>query len=214
MDVEALKGILKFERDPNEASFSPDLPFRHAEVARAVLGACGSGGGTGSGASGSGGGGDGDGAVVEIPDADAVKLLLEDVTAVRADKIRRNVHTLSAQSMSRDDGAPLPVIDVTNIGSLEVQAVRPFILRAFRDHRSLTGRDPVKQAAGGELVGNGGRNVVSGGVNEAREAQALRGRRAAAKQEEAVDEGSLETPTAVPASNARSGGRSRIRRFR
>ncbi len=60
MDVDVLRAVLKFERDVREASFSPDLPFRHAEVARAVLSATGAGCGSGSGA-GDGGGGDGGG---------------------------------------------------------------------------------------------------------------------------------------------------------
>ena len=34
MDVEVLKEVARYERDPNEASFSPELPFRHAEIYR------------------------------------------------------------------------------------------------------------------------------------------------------------------------------------
>lgn len=51
-----LKEVLRFERDPNEASFSPDLPFRHAEISHAILTACRAGSGSGgSGAMGDGG---------------------------------------------------------------------------------------------------------------------------------------------------------------
>ena len=143
LDVDVLRSVLKHERDPREASFSPLLPFRHAEVASAVLSACSAGSGSG-GAGGSAGGTAGD---VEVPDADQIRLLLEDIATVRMDKIRRNVHTLSAQSMAREDLAGLPVIDVTGIGSLEMHAVMPFITEAFREHRTLTGQDGKQVAA-------------------------------------------------------------------
>lgn len=203
MDVDNLKEVLKFERDPSEASFSPDLPFRHAEVARAVLSACGAGSGSGSAGTAGGSGGDG---TVEIPNADTVKILLEDIATVRMDKIRRNVHTLSAESMSKEDGSSLPVIDVTGIGSLEMQAVRPFVLRAFRDHRSLTGKDAVKSSDNG-----GGR--TTGGAREGRESAVRRARAGADDVDQ--DDGSLEIPTAPSAQAAAPAvGRSRLRRFR
>mmetsp|Transcript_656 Transcript_656/g.1995 ORF Transcript_656/g.1995 Transcript_656/m.1995 type:complete len:296 (-) Transcript_656:62-949(-) len=208
MEVDHLKEVLRFERDPNEASFSPDLPFRHAEVARAILSACGAGSGSGSAGTAGGSGGDG---TVEIPNADTIKILLEDISTVRLDKIRRNVHTLSAQNMSREDGSSLPVIDVTGIGSLEMQAVRPFVLRAFRDHRSLTGKDSIKSGNNTE-----GRTTV-GGSKEGRE-RAIRRARTGAGDEGGVEQAhdsNLETTSAPSAQNtAPAVGRSRLRRFR
>lgn len=117
MNETLLERILAFERDPNEASFSPELPHRHAEVARAVLGD------------------------QDAPELDRVRTLLEDIAAVRADKIRRNVHELSARTLGREDRrGRVPVIDVTGIGSAELIAVRPFLATAFRDHARLAAR--------------------------------------------------------------------------
>lgn len=112
LDVEVLREVLRFERDLKEQSFSPDLPFRHAEIARAVLSACRAGSGTGS----SAGDGGGD---TEIPNADQIKILFEDIATVRMDKIRRNVHQLSS-SILKQRSKTESIIDVTNIGSLEM----------------------------------------------------------------------------------------------
>ncbi|KAL7501841.1 hypothetical protein ACHAWX_000390 [Stephanocyclus meneghinianus] len=132
MDADVLKEVLRFERDPREANFSSLLPFRHAEIAQAILAACRAGSGTGS----SGGGASGDS---EIPDADRIKLLLEDIATVRMDKIRKNVHTLSLQILSQPSRVQ-PIIDVTNIGSLEMHAVKSFVTESFRLHRELSGK--------------------------------------------------------------------------
>lgn len=133
MDVDVLREVLRFERDRREASFSPLLPYRHAEISRAILSATNSGCGTGSSA---GDGGDGG---REVPNADMIKLLLEDIAAVRMDKIRRNVHQLSSSTLGMRSGTDI-VIDVTNIGSVEMHAIRPFVLESFRLHRELSGK--------------------------------------------------------------------------
>ncbi|KAL3804931.1 hypothetical protein HJC23_006703 [Cyclotella cryptica] len=145
MDADLLKEVLRFERDPREANFSSLLPYRHAEIAQAILAACRAGSGTGA----SGGGSAGDS---EIPDADRIKLLLEDIATVRMDKIRRNVHTLSSQILSRPSRVQ-PIIDVTNIGSLEMHAVKSFVTESFRLHRELSGKgnaysQPLQSAEG------------------------------------------------------------------
>jgi hypothetical protein len=147
MDVTVLKEVLRFERDPNEASFSPDLPFRHAEISHAILTACRAGSGTG------GSGAMGDGGESEVPNADQVKLLLEDISRVRTDKIRRNVHTLSAQTLKAKSKYE-SIIDVTNIGSLEMHQIKPFITDAFKNHRELSGKGssystPLDEGEGG-----------------------------------------------------------------
>jgi GINS complex subunit 2 len=204
MDVDALRAVLKFERDVREASFSPDLPFRHAEVARSILSATGAGGGSGSGA---GDGGDGGG---EVPDADAVRLLLEDISAVRTDKIRRNVHQLSSSTL-RDRSSTEIVIDVTNIGSLEMHAIRPFVSEAFRLHRELSGkgssynRDAVVRtdygggAAAEAAFGNAGGAAGGGRLRRSRLARRERGGEeenaaAAAQEEEEEEGGRMEEP--------------------
>jgi hypothetical protein len=193
MQVERLQQVLQYERDPDRASFSPDLPLRHAEISRAVLAACGSDG--------------------EIPNVDQIRVLLEDICTVRMDKIRRNVHTISAQSMPQSTS--VPIIDVTGIGSLEMQAIRPFVTSMFRDQKALVHKEPT----------TGNANVSA---SEARN-QALRSSRrplrriqkpqtanpAPVQEDDAdeLDDESLEIPTADP-STAPTEGKSRIRRFR
>ena len=117
MDVEHLPRVLEYEHDPNEASFSNDLPHRYMEVARMILSVCGSDSGDSSYSNSSSD---------EIPN----------IQTVRMDKIRRNVHTLSHQTLSRE--SHVPVIDMTGIGSLETVTMRPFLQRAFRDHTLIS----------------------------------------------------------------------------
>ncbi|KAL9179357.1 hypothetical protein ACHAXT_008647 [Thalassiosira profunda] len=194
MDAEVLKGVLKFERDPNEASFSPDLPFRHAEIARAIMAACRAGSGTGSMA------GDAAGDV-EIPDADQIKILLEDIAAVRIEKIRGNVHQLSTSTLVARSTAE-SVIDVTNIGSLEMHAIKPFVAEAFRLHRELMGRGStsnkdVEADANARTAGGSGRaSAASEGRGRLRQSRLARESEAAGgeEEEEAMGEEELEEP--------------------
>jgi len=139
MDVTFLQSILDIERDPAIASFAPNLPHRYAELARSLLEVCH----TSSSASGGLGGTDARNATAmdlggggeEIPNAAQVKLLLEDIATVRMDKIRKNVHDLSNNTLSKE--RHVPIIDVSGIGSLEILAVRPFLQRAFRDQNRM-----------------------------------------------------------------------------
>ena len=122
MTVESLEHILKYERENN--TFCAELPHRHSEIARAVLSVSGGGGATMD---------DGD-----IVQPELVRTLLEDIETVRIDKIRNNIKKLSEQSLSKTD--TLPAIDVTGIGSLEIQQTRPFLTEAFKWHRNASGR--------------------------------------------------------------------------
>ena len=77
---------------------------------------------------------------------------------MRMDKIRRNLHSLSQQSLGTLE--PLPVIDVTGIGSLELAAIEPFCATAFQHHMLLsssTKRDKVEPTMEGD--DEVGRNV-------------------------------------------------------
>ncbi len=163
MDVSVLKEVLRFERDPKEASFSSDIPFRHAEISQAILSACRAGSGTG------GSGAMGDGGESEVPNADQVKLLLEDIQRVRMDKIRRNVHTLSVQTLKTKSKYE-SIIDVTNIGSLEMHQIKPFITDAFKNQRELSGKGssystPLEEGEGG---GRGRTAVASSSARRGR----------------------------------------------
>ena len=163
MDIDTLRQVLHYERDVRQANFSPDLPFRHAEMARAILSACGAG--AGSGCSGGGGGGSSSAAIgvdiagggggeeggIEIPNADAIKLLLEDIANVRMDKIRRNVHQLSSSVLTVRNRSEI-IIDVTNIGSLEMHAITPFVLESFKLYRELSGRGSTYSKDVGDVM--------------------------------------------------------------
>ena len=160
MDIDTLRRVLHYERDVRQANFSPDLPFRHAEMARAILSACGAGAGSGC----SGGGGSSSSAAtagfdtaggeeggIEIPNADAIKLLLEDIANVRMDKIRRNVHQLSSSVLTVRTRSEI-IIDVTNIGSLEQIVITPYVLESFKLYRELSGRGSTYSKDVGELI--------------------------------------------------------------
>ncbi|KAL3810323.1 hypothetical protein ACHAXA_008258 [Cyclostephanos tholiformis] len=163
MDVDVLREVLRFERDRGEASFSPLLPYRHAEISRAILSA------TGSAGSSLGDGGDGG---REVPNADMIRLLLEDIAAVRMDKIRRNVHQLSSSTLGTRGPTEI-VIDVTNIGSLEMHAIKPFVLESFRLHRELSGKgssysrdvESDINASGNGNTNNSSSSTSSGGAS-------------------------------------------------
>mmetsp|Transcript_704 Transcript_704/g.853 ORF Transcript_704/g.853 Transcript_704/m.853 type:complete len:203 (+) Transcript_704:2-610(+) len=176
MDVDVLRAVLQHEKDPTKASFSSELPFRYAELARSILAV-----------------------ESDIDQADQIRLLLEDIATVRMDKIRRNLHTLSEQSLSQT--ATLPIIDVTNIGSLEMAALRPFITQAFRDHLTLSRKT---RSASNRTEKNTG----------AQQARASRLGRPSAKTDIGADEGENDVMDddidEVPVTK----GRSRIRRFR
>jgi len=187
MDISVLKDVLRFERDPKEASFSPDIPFRHAEISHAILSACRAGSGTG------GSGAMGDGGESEVPNADQIKLLLEDIQRVRMDKIRRNVHTLSAQTLKTKSKYE-SIIDVTNIGSLEMHQIKPFITDAFKNQRELSGKGssystPLEEGEGGGS-GGGRAAVASGSARRGR----LRTSRLARSNNEEMDDDELEIP--------------------
>mmetsp|Transcript_28778 Transcript_28778/g.59766 ORF Transcript_28778/g.59766 Transcript_28778/m.59766 type:complete len:316 (-) Transcript_28778:148-1095(-) len=184
MDVDLLKEVLKFERDPQQASFSSELPFRHAEIASAIFSACRTGGGTGS---------SGDfGGEAEIPNIDKVKLLLEDIATVRMDKIRRNVHALSSQTLTRPSKME-SIINVTHIGSVEVQAIKPFVTEAFRMHRELSGKGssysyPVQSTNSSEGDNRGSSVNRLGGTSGGAAANASRGRLQARREREGQED--------------------------
>jgi hypothetical protein len=110
MEVDILRNILKYEQD--KESFNPELPFRYQEISKTVM------------------------AIADMEDHESIRILLQDIATVRMDKIRRNLHTLSEQSLSSPE--PLPVIDVTGIGSLELAAIEPFCRVAFQHHMILS----------------------------------------------------------------------------
>ena len=137
MNVEKLKGVLRYERDPHELSLSDELPFRYAEISHAIFQACG----MGRSAVHASGGLSGN---EEIPQAEVVRLLLEDITMVRMEKIRRSIHEISAESMSKSLDKPMNPINAKGMGSMEMAAIQPFLQRAFEDHFKILNVDRAR----------------------------------------------------------------------
>lgn len=92
--------------EQTEASFSPLLPFYWQPLAR------------------------------HVGKEESVKILLQDIATVRMDKIRRNLHTLSHQSLGEEQ--TLPIVNVTGIGALELAAIHSFVATSFGDHLKLS----------------------------------------------------------------------------
>uniref|UniRef100_A0A6U5DNM4 DNA replication complex GINS protein PSF2 N-terminal domain-containing protein n=1 Tax=Corethron hystrix TaxID=216773 RepID=A0A6U5DNM4_9STRA len=161
---------------------------------------------------------------------DGVRSLLEDVRNLREEKMRQSLHTISRTAMAppveAEDGltpeaAPIPVLDVTGIGSVEIASVRPFVREAFGTH--------LKYVLAGTERGEG--RVVGRATATGRRRTDLRGAisQVAVSGENEGDNG-LERPRPLtedetrgdsvlagekitnPSSSIRSG--SRLRRFR
>ncbi len=139
-----LKKVLAHERDANKERFSTDLPFRFHEISRAVLSAVGAGRSAVHAAS---------GMDEEIEQAEVVRVLLEDIEAVRQENIRSNIHEISASmggGTTRSSlNKPMSVMEVTGIGSMEMSKIKLFLEGAYEDHLKLV-------SAG---VGNRGANT-------------------------------------------------------
>jgi len=142
MNEDTLKGALAHERQQDE--FSKDLPFRYMEIARTVLQSCGAGRSQVHAT-----GGD----VEEIPKAEQIRVLLEDIGTVRMDKIRRSVHLLSSDGMRKS--RPMPIVNVTGIGAIEIAAVKPFLEGAFEDHLRLVKAGTIAGTGDGPQNGEG-----------------------------------------------------------
>lgn len=151
LNVPFLKNVLQSERVSE--SFSTELPFRYMEISRSIIQAIGAGR---SAAQASGGGG----ALgsEEVPQVEMIRVLLEDISTVRMDKIRRSVHTMSAGYMSLEK--PMPPIDVTGIGAAEMAAVKPFLESAFQDHLKIV-RSGTESIPEDEKVRSSSRSINS-----------------------------------------------------
>jgi hypothetical protein len=67
----------------------------------------------------------------------STQIVLQDLVAVRVDKIRQHFHELSRGDLQQNEGE-LPMIAVTGIASVELNKVGPFLQRAFSDYGYLT----------------------------------------------------------------------------
>mmetsp|Transcript_29228 Transcript_29228/g.35602 ORF Transcript_29228/g.35602 Transcript_29228/m.35602 type:complete len:366 (-) Transcript_29228:77-1174(-) len=138
LTVPILTRVLAHETDVTQSTFSPELPTQYREIARTILAAVGNSTHSDS---------------TEIPEAAKLKILLEDLECVRLDKIRRNIHKLSSDIMVQsadntgdEDGEelsgkfrPLPIIDVTGMGTLEMHTMKGFLREGFGVHHRIGG---------------------------------------------------------------------------
>jgi GINS complex protein len=96
------------------------------------------------------------------------QVVLQDVVALRSDKLRQHFHELSRTDLQEqpldddDDDKPheLPMISVTGIASHEINKVGPFLQRAFSDYGFLTKRAIDE---GMNKAGAGSRTATSAG---------------------------------------------------
>lgn len=124
LSVDRLRVLLQEEKS-NEL-LTTHLPFYYYEIARSltsVLNASSDGSST---------------------NQQAALVVLQDLVAVRIDKIRRNFHDLSRETLVHIDGE-LPMIAVTGIASVELNKVGPFLQKAFSDYGYL-----VRNVKGGQ----------------------------------------------------------------
>ena len=125
MDVDYLKKVLHFERSTENAQLGTKLPFRYTEISRAILSSIGA---DRSQIHASASGSDS----LEIPNADQVKVLLEDIGQVRMSRLQESIKMISKSFMTEQK--PMPVVDVTGIGAVEMEAIRPFLIKTFENH--------------------------------------------------------------------------------
>lgn len=162
MQVENLKRVLRQERLPeNQQILTNDLPFRFAEISRAILQACGAGRSAVHASGGLGGN-------EEVPQAEVVRVLLEDISMVRMEKIRNSIHKISAENMSESLEKPMISLNVGGMGSMEMAAIKPFLERAFEDHFKLvkvgTDADRRSGSMSGSSSRDGGSSNSSSGI--------------------------------------------------
>ena len=112
MEVSVLRSIL--HKEQTTETYLIRLPCRYLETSRSLLA-------TGE-------------SVMDQPDA--VRILLQDICTVRTDKIRRNLHTLSEEALATPH--TLPVIEVTDISSLETATVSSSCTKACQHHLLLS----------------------------------------------------------------------------
>ena len=143
MSLDNLKAVLEMEV-ANKDKFSDyeSLPFRYKEISRCILQACGVSRSHAHVSSSE-----------EIPHVEQIRVLLEDISTTRMNKIRSNVHGFSTGNLR--DTKPF-ILNVNGIGSAEMNAVKPFLENAFRDHLRFicAGTTTSQDVTRSEVVGD------------------------------------------------------------
>ena len=111
LSVDNLRAVLRWEQ--TDESFSRQLPFYWQPLARSSLGHNNNN-----------------------TNSEAATILLQDIATVRTDKIRRNLHALSHQSLSQPRA--LPIVELQGIGALELASIRSFVSQSFEHHLRLS----------------------------------------------------------------------------
>jgi len=109
MDPDRLASVL--EEEKREQSFSADIPEHYAEIASMVLEVA-------------------SGDDISNEEAQRMRLLLEDIRNTRQAKIRQGI---KAVMNNAKNGAPPHVIKITNVGSLEIEAMREVLLKGVEE---------------------------------------------------------------------------------
>jgi len=120
LGVDRLKAMLQEEKTND--LLTSQLPFYYYEIARSLTSVLN---------------GSSDGSATN---QQAALVILQDLVAVRIDKIRQNFHDLSIETLVHLDGE-LPIIAVTGIASVELNKVGPFLQRAFSDYGYLARKE-------------------------------------------------------------------------
>ena len=134
MEKDALAGKLAFEKEHDPFD---ELPYHFAEVASLLFSA----------------------AADDVPEAEAVRTLLEDLSDVRQAKIRRGVQTVAADVRQ---GGSAYAVKLNNVGAMETSLVRPFLTEALNSFFAFRGQDAEEAARAGG-VGTSSQDADAGG---------------------------------------------------
>ena len=180
MDPDRLASVL--EEEKRENSFSSDIPEHYTEISSMLLEVA-------------------SGDDISNEDAQRMRLLLEDIRNTRQAKIRQGIKQVMN---SAKDGVPPNVIKITNVGSMEIEAMREVLLKGVEEVHKF------KIQRGSTASSSSSRNTPA-----ARQRYRKSTFGSSASQGGSVD---TPTPTASSQQSSQSGGSSKrkrkIRRFR
>lgn len=129
MTVAYLKDVLTQEKSDSDF-FCKDLPFYYAELAHEIFKVIGAERSAVHAAAGQ---------EEEVVDSEVVKILLEDIQALRMSKLRKSLHEVSIAYQGNDENVSIPIqtLKVNGMGSVEIAAIRPLLETAFGNHFKL-----------------------------------------------------------------------------
>jgi len=150
LSVDRLKAILDEEK--TSELLTGHLPFYYYEIARSLTSILNQGSFDG-----------------RSGQQQAALVLLQDLVAVRIDKIRQNFHELSRETLVHV-AEDLPMIAVTGIASVELNKIGPFLQRAFSDYGYLVQQSKEENEEGASRVEKEGAAESSGDAEKPKSA--------------------------------------------